>query len=88
MVEGDSAPLTLSPSGHILSPAVAPASILLPFIDAHQDQAARLLLSHTFLRRQMEEEVARCQRLFSLEALTKDDSVQFEQVDTEMGVHL
>ena len=86
VVEGDSAPLTLSPSGHFLSPAVAPASILLPFIEAHQDSAARLLLSHAFLRREMEEEVARCKRLFSLEALTKDDSIQLDQVHGYIAV--
>jgi len=80
VVEGDSAPLTLSPGGHFLTPSVAPASILLPFIAANQDEASRLLITHTFLRRQMEEEVARCQRLFSLEALTKDRSVQSEHM--------
>ena len=43
VVEGDSAPLTLSPSGVFLSPAVAPATILLPFLDANQVKGGRRL---------------------------------------------
>jgi len=82
VVEGDSAPLTLSPSGVFLSPAVAPATILLPFLEANQDAAARLLLSRAFLHRQMEDEVGRCKRLFSLDALTKDDSIPLDQMVT------
>lgn len=80
VVEGDSAPLTLSPPGQFLAPAVAPASILLPYIAEHQDRAARLLSSYSFVHREMSQVVARCRRLFSLDSLTKDDSVSGEQM--------
>jgi len=82
VVEGDSAPLTLSNAGQFLSPAVAPASILLPFIESNQERAVQRLISQSFHRKQMEEEVKRCKRLYSLESLVKDDSVEYEQMTT------
>ncbi|XP_067651884.1 T-cell activation inhibitor, mitochondrial-like [Haliotis asinina] len=80
VVEGESGPLALCPTGQFLVPASIPGSILIDYIAEHKQEADKILTDMENCLRQEQEVVDLCQAELELSALSKDESVNPQQM--------
>ncbi|XP_071089039.1 T-cell activation inhibitor, mitochondrial-like [Haliotis cracherodii] len=80
VVEGESGPLALCPTGQFLVPASIPGSILIDYIAKHKQEADKIIRDMESCLRQEQEVVTFCQAELELSALSKDESVTPQQM--------
>lgn len=75
VIESESGPLMVSPTGQLIAPSTCPGTILVDFITAHLDEAREKMERYDKHKHIEKELHKRCIEVLRLKSLTKDDSV-------------
>lgn len=82
VVESESGPLMLSPTGQFIAPSSCPASILIDFLDSNLIKADSLIKSYHENKRMEDLFISRTIATFNLISLEKDDNVTPDLMNT------
>lgn len=75
VIESESGPLMVSPTGQLIAPSTCPGTILVDFITTHLEEAKQKMEKYNKHKHIEKELHQRCIEVLNLKSLTKDDSV-------------